>query len=930
LVHAIVAGMVATAESGSLAKCVDGAPAEHPTKPDVAAPKLAAPPVGFMGIRSLRSLSPMVPFTRRATKDTTTAELRGSSTASEDGRTVPKPPPRTSRQATPRRHAAALREQNEPQSSTVVAPSTPRPRSAGRKLRQRADSDGDGAVQLTPRRRSNSRTSEKAGDGAASPAVKLPAVHTPCTPREPSADMPAGPRSRGRAPSVLRRQFGLEPSTGSTSSRGREASASRVPAAPPRQAPAVAPVAGFAEQHGSAAERKEMLEVQGYAQMLLNAACETKLETEAIVALSERQPELAWLARCMQRCPLPPCWTRLDDEGASATQTYLNTADDRTTDEPPLLPQFVELAKHMMSWRRRPRDAAKVSLALQDYRQESFEEARCIRAQWTGPHLDQATGEEFWHCPASGVSTWGDPGAAADFVARVAERLQQAMPTSPLVSACLPKEASKDANEEMQPGQEEIANKGEHDKSYLVGTWVYSNGAREYDVSLGADDGLQFHETNRDAESGVVTRSVSGHLQNEEGWMHAALADSAGKPQGEVRLRAAGANQDGTGMFAISHPCALAPSVRLALKEDVITELEIGAVVEVVEVVRHEEQHRIRARLENPAGWISIEDTLNGHRWAERQRCMICSFRMSDKECWGADTLAHKKVDIATLVAAAEAPDAFAARLAASAMAGQTPPRPQTARHESSPIQVVPPAPAAKGRVASPPHKSPSPMKSALEGPSMKSIEEEEQLSVFVTEEESPPQNMTCSNEEAAAAVPATDAAETAVCSKAAEEEEQPEPELPAAKPAPPPPCAPPPPWVVAMANKRSMGGGTKDAVSAVATPRATAAAGAALAQVAETSPEPTKAMRASPRPPAASPGSSPSIFLVIEDAPLEDLGFGTPRHSARKNLSSSIVPSGNLDGWEEPMQKGGDKGGGLWPSKTAGRRRMRAAAGGS
>merc|ERR1719379_173378 len=35
---------------------------------------------------------------------------------------------------------------------------------------------------------------------------------------------------------------------------------------------------------------------------------------------------------------------------------------------------------------------------------------------------------EFWHCPVSQRSTWGDPGAGAEFVARVIDKLRQALP----------------------------------------------------------------------------------------------------------------------------------------------------------------------------------------------------------------------------------------------------------------------------------------------------------------------------------------------------------------------------------------------------------------------------------------------------------------------------------------------------------------------
>jgi hypothetical protein len=46
--------------------------------------------------------------------------------------------------------------------------------------------------------------------------------------------------------------------------------------------------------------------------------------------------------------------------------------------------------------------------------------------------------------------------------------------------------------------------------------------------------------------------------------------------------------------------------------------LSLGTVVDVVEVITHAHLDRIRARLVKPEGWISLENTKNKNRWAER------------------------------------------------------------------------------------------------------------------------------------------------------------------------------------------------------------------------------------------------------------------------------------------------------------------------
>lgn len=76
--------------------------------------------------------------------------------------------------------------------------------------------------------------------------------------------------------------------------------------------------------------------------------------------------------------------------------------------------------------------------------------------------------------------------------------------------------------------------------------------------------------------------------------------------------------EDSPGMYVITHnntfvsENATIPSSEL----EVTHRLEEGCVIRVLEVVENPEQNRIRARIQNPPGWISLMDIQKGHRWA--------------------------------------------------------------------------------------------------------------------------------------------------------------------------------------------------------------------------------------------------------------------------------------------------------------------------
>jgi len=169
-----------------------------------------------------------------------------------------------------------------------------------------------------------------------------------------------------------------------------------------------------------------MLEVQVHAQKLLAAVFEMVITEEAAGSILDSYPELTWLANCLRRCPLPPGWTAAD--AGQGRLRYINMGTGKSQEESPLMEKFADMGRLMLHWRRSPQSAPDVAAALRAKHEHDLEEAVRARKVWKGPHVDPETGIEFWHCPATGRSAWGDPGMASEFLSRVADRLYRALP----------------------------------------------------------------------------------------------------------------------------------------------------------------------------------------------------------------------------------------------------------------------------------------------------------------------------------------------------------------------------------------------------------------------------------------------------------------------------------------------------------------------
>jgi len=79
--------------------------------------------------------------------------------------------------------------------------------------------------------------------------------------------------------------------------------------------------------------------------------------------------------------------------------------------------------------------------------------------------------------------------------------------------------------------------------------------------------------------------------------------------------------EDSPGMYVITHNNTfVSEDARIPPSEhEVRHRLEEGREIRVLEVVQVPEQNRVRARIQNPPGWISLKDVKLGHRWANKK-----------------------------------------------------------------------------------------------------------------------------------------------------------------------------------------------------------------------------------------------------------------------------------------------------------------------
>lgn len=90
------------------------------------------------------------------------------------------------------------------------------------------------------------------------------------------------------------------------------------------------------------------------------------------------------------------------------------------------------------------------------------------------------------------------------------------------------------------------------------------------------------------------------------------------KPNSKVsRKRGRDNETPSIGLYTVTSDVAVVTS-SVSGESEKVGKLFKGAKITVVEVVQPHGDSRIRARIQEPAGWMSLENTSNGFRWADK------------------------------------------------------------------------------------------------------------------------------------------------------------------------------------------------------------------------------------------------------------------------------------------------------------------------
>lgn len=163
----------------------------------------------------------------------------------------------------------------------------------------------------------------------------------------------------------------------------------------------------------------QVAETQKLSQKMLELVYEQPLgEEQASVAL-RICPEVEWLVQCTLRAPLPPNWRK------RSNGSYVNGNSGEKSSASPVLDSFAKLARLALHARQAPENASTAAAWVRRYREDSLKSALQLQEEWSGPHFDQQAGAEYYHCPATGTSSWTSPYATATYLAHVADRLLQ-------------------------------------------------------------------------------------------------------------------------------------------------------------------------------------------------------------------------------------------------------------------------------------------------------------------------------------------------------------------------------------------------------------------------------------------------------------------------------------------------------------------------
>ena len=148
----------------------------------------------------------------------------------------------------------------------------------------------------------------------------------------------------------------------------------------------------------------------------------------------------------------------------------------------------------------------------------------------------------------------------------------------------------------------------------------------DVDEELAEESGIQSEEpatalksTEEAHETASKAPSVQEELHEDEPVAETQPAQTEPEDDDEA-VAASEPEEDGPGLYILTRTAFVSPSFENVDPDDdeLVDELDEGTRIRLVEVVLLEEENRLRARLVEPDGWITLKNLETGRRWADK------------------------------------------------------------------------------------------------------------------------------------------------------------------------------------------------------------------------------------------------------------------------------------------------------------------------
>mmetsp|Transcript_54078 Transcript_54078/g.128804 ORF Transcript_54078/g.128804 Transcript_54078/m.128804 type:complete len:573 (+) Transcript_54078:114-1832(+) len=153
----------------------------------------------------------------------------------------------------------------------------------------------------------------------------------------------------------------------------------------------------------------------------LNAVYGRDLNEEDALKVLNFHPLLGWIVECHCLAPIPPLWVK--SKVVPPDVPLYAGPDGDASETSPLFPYFARMAHAIVLARQVPDRVVEYIVQVISVREQMKQEVIYTQGEWSGPHVDVGTGEDYWRHKTAGYQHSAQPWAWAVYVMSVADRI---------------------------------------------------------------------------------------------------------------------------------------------------------------------------------------------------------------------------------------------------------------------------------------------------------------------------------------------------------------------------------------------------------------------------------------------------------------------------------------------------------------------------